>query len=77
MTHTVGIFGVNGNVGAPTAKLLAQAASEDKIKLVIFSRPGSTPKGLSQGKNVEFKELDIEGAVEPIEQAVKGINFFM
>lgn len=77
MVHTVGIAGVNGNVGAPTVKLLATAAAEGKIKLVVFHRDGSTAKDVSQGKNVEFRILNYEDPPEKIESAVAGINVFM
>lgn len=77
MVHTVGIAGINGNVGAPTAKALAKAAEEGKIKLVIFHREGSKPAAISAGENVEFRVLDFSDDVEKIETAVRGINVFM
>ena len=77
MVHTVGITGVNGNVGAVAAKFLVRAAQEDKIKLIVFYREGSTAKGLVPGKNVELKVLNFDDPPDKIEQAVKGVNVFM
>ena len=77
MVHTVGINGVNGNVGAPTAQRLVAAAAEGKINLVIFHREGSSTNGLSASKTVELRVLNFDDPPEKIEAAVKGINTFM
>lgn len=77
MVHTVGITGVNGNVGAAASKYLAEAAAEGKIKLVVFHREGNAPKHLSTNESVETRVLDFEDPIEKIEAAVKGVNVFM
>lgn len=77
MVHTVGIAGVNGNVGAPTAKLLAQAAEQGKIKLILLLRDGSKADGISASENVEFRTLNFDDPAEKIQEAVAGINVFM
>ncbi|KAK4502304.1 hypothetical protein PRZ48_005729 [Zasmidium cellare] len=77
MVHTVGIVGVTGNVGKPTTKYLIQAASEGKIKLVIFHREGSKLDGIEASKNVEQRPINFEDPVEKLEEAVKGINVFI
>nr|POF16679.1 hypothetical protein CFP56_71320 [Quercus suber] len=77
MVHTVGIVGVNGNVGAPTAKALAGAAEQGKIHLIIFSREGSTAKGLSPSQNVEFRTLNFDDPPEKIQAALAGVNVFI
>lgn len=77
MVHTVGIVGVNGNVGAPTAALLSAAANSGKINLIIFHRTGSTAKNLTQSKNVSFRELNFDDPAEKIESAVAGVNTFI
>lgn len=76
MVHTVGIVGVNGNVGSSVAKILAKDAKEGKIKLVLIHREGSTPNFLLPGDSVEFRVINYD---EPssIEAAVKGIHVFM
>lgn len=76
MVHTVGISGVNGNVGAPATKYLVQAAKEGKLNLVIFHRAGTKPSGYD-GANVSFRELSYEDSEEKILEAVKGVNTFM
>lgn len=76
MVHTVGIVGVNGNVGAPTAQALTKAAEKDSIKLIIFHRPNTKLDGLG-GKNVEFRAFDFDDPSDKIEAAVKGVNVFM
>lgn len=55
MVHTVGIVGVNGNIGAPTAKRLVKAAQEDRINLIIFHRESSTPKGSLLERMLNFE----------------------
>ena len=77
MVHTVGFMGANGLVGTPTSQLLAQAAKEGKINLVIFHRAGSPPKTVQAQRNVELKVLNLDGPAAEIETAVKGINVFM
>lgn len=75
--HTVGLVGVNGNVGAPTAKLLIKAAEEGKINTVIFHRANTDLSGLSKGKNVEFRILNFDDTPDKIGEVVKGVNIFM
>ena len=77
MVHTVGIAGINGNVGAPTVKALAKAAEDGKINLIVFYREGKKPKDISEGSNIEFRVLDFEDDQEKIDAAVKGISVFM
>ena len=77
MVHTVGIVGINGNVGAPTVRALSKTAEEGKIKLVLFHRATSKLDGLEEGPNVEFRILDFDGPVQKLEEAVKGINVFV
>ena len=77
MVHTVGIIGVNGNVGAPTAKALAKIAEAGKVKLVIFHRESSDLSAFQKGDNVEFCVLDMTAAPEKIGELVKGVNVFM
>jgi len=77
MVHTVGVVGINGNVGAPTSKALVKAAGEGKIKVVIFHREGASLNGLSQGENVEFRVLSFEDSPDKIAEAVKGVHVFM
>lgn len=74
--HTVGILGINGNVGKPTTKLLVKAAEQDKIKLIILHREGK-PGDFKPGKNVELRVIDLEGPEQKIEEAVKGVNVFV
>ena len=76
MVHTVGIVGVNGNVGSSIAKLLAKDASYGKIKLILLHREGSTPDFLSPGGNIEFRIINYEDPSN-IEAAVRGIHVFM
>lgn len=77
MTHVVGIVGVNGNVGAPTAKSLAKVAQEGEISLVIFHREGGAPTHISAGPNVEFRTLSFEDSEEKIQAAIAGVNVFI
>lgn len=77
MVHTVGITGVNGNVGAAALPGLVKAAREENIKLIIFHREGSSVTGASQEKNIELRVLQFEDPAEKIEQAIKGVNVFM
>lgn len=77
MVHTVGIVGINGNVGAPAVRALLKAVDSGKIKLVIFHRASSKLDGLKEGPNVEFKVLDFDGPAQALEEAVKGVNIFM
>ncbi|KAK5676767.1 hypothetical protein LTS10_010531 [Elasticomyces elasticus] len=77
MVHTVGIVGVSGNVGAPTAKYLAQAAGEGKIKLVLFHRANSDTSAIPGGQSVELRVLEFDDSPEKIKEAVKGVNVFI
>ncbi|KAK3638518.1 hypothetical protein LTR56_012990 [Elasticomyces elasticus] len=77
MIHTVGIVGVSGNVGAPTAKYLAQAAGEGKIKLVLFHRTNSDTSAFPDGQSVELRVLEFDDSPEKIKEAVKGVNVFI
>lgn len=74
--HTVGIVGINGNIGRPTTRLLVEAAEQDKINLVIFHREGKAGE-FKQGKNVELRTIDLEGPAQQIEAAVRGVNVFV
>ncbi|GAM89378.1 hypothetical protein ANO11243_074150 [Dothideomycetidae sp. 11243] len=74
MVHTVGLTGINGNVGVPTLQYLAKGAEQGKFKLVVFHREGTAPKHVSTGPNIEFRLLDFEDPVEKLEEQVKGIN---
>lgn len=77
MVHTVGIAGVNGNVGVPAVKALVKAAQEGKIDLVVLHRPTTKLDHIQQGSNIEFRLLDLNGAPEDLDKAVKGINVFV
>ena len=77
MVHTVGFMGANGLVGTPTSQLLAQAAKEGKINLVLFHRAGSPPKAVEAQRNVELKVINLDGPAADIEKAVEGVNVFM
>lgn len=74
--HTVGIFGINGNLGKPTAQLLVEAAEQGKIRLIIFHREGK-PGDFKSSKNVELRVLDLDGPTQKVEEAVKGVNVFV
>ncbi|KAF2163815.1 hypothetical protein M409DRAFT_57292 [Zasmidium cellare ATCC 36951] len=74
--HTVGILGINGNLGKPTAQHLVKAAEQDKIKLVIFHREGKAGD-FKPGKNVELRVIDLDGPTDKLEEAVKGVNVFV
>lgn len=77
MIDTVGIAGVNGNIGAPTARSLAKAADQGKINLVVFLRDGSTVKDLTLGKNAEYRTLNFDDSPEEVAAAVVGVNVFI
>lgn len=77
MPHVVGLVGINGNVGKPTARLLVKAAEQDKIKLILFHRKDSKTGDFMPSKNVELRVLDLEDASQNIEDAIKGINVFV
>lgn len=77
MPHTVGIAGVNGNVGRPAVKALAKAADEGKINLVVFHRPTTKLDHIQQGPNVEFRLLNLDGEEEELDKAVKGVDVFV
>lgn len=77
MVHTVGIVGVNGNVGGRTSRLLIEAARQGKIKLVLFYREENRVKSICTGYNVETRFLNFDDKAESIELAIRGINVFM
>lgn len=77
MVHTVGIFGVSGNVGAATLPRLSVAARNGEIKLIIFHRESSSVDNLPTGQNIELRVLDYVHSPAQIEEAVKGVNVFM
>ncbi|KAK4503473.1 hypothetical protein PRZ48_004388 [Zasmidium cellare] len=74
--HSVGILGVNGNLGKPTAQVLIKAAEQDKIKLIIFHREGKAGD-FKAGKNVELRVIDLDGPKEKVEEVVRGVNIFV
>lgn len=74
--HTVGIVGINGNLGRPTTQLLVKAAEQDKIHLIVFHREGKAGD-FKSGKNVELRVIDLDGPTQKIEEAVKGVNIFV
>lgn len=77
MVHTIGLIGVNGNVGSAAAKTLASSVKDGKIKLVILHRAGRPPKGLKDEKLMQLRVIDLDGPAANIEAAVQGINLFM
>lgn len=78
MVHTVGLLGVNGLLGNPTAKVLAQFAREGKLNLVLLHREGKPPKDIdAQHENIELRIIDLDAPASQLEEAVKGINVFM
>lgn len=77
MAHTVGIAGVNGNVGVPAVKALVKAAQGGKINLVVLHRPTTKLDHIQQGPNIEFRLLNLDGSHEELDKAVKGIDVFV
>ncbi|CAG9994008.1 unnamed protein product [Clonostachys byssicola] len=74
MVHTVALLAPNGNVGSATLKHLLPAHKAGKLNLVVLHRPGSPPKDLDSGLGVEVREIDLEGPIENIQEAVRGVN---
>ncbi|CAI6084187.1 unnamed protein product [Clonostachys chloroleuca] len=74
MVHTVALLAPNGNVGSATLKHLLPAHKAGKLNLVVLHRPGSPPKDLDLGSGVELREIDLEGSIENIQAAVRGVN---
>ena len=74
--HSVGILGINGNLGKPTAQLLVKAAEQDKIKLIIFHREGK-PGDFKPGKNVELRVIDLDRPTDKLEEVLEGVNVFV
>ena len=74
--HTVGLLGSNGRVGSVILAALLEPSRLDQISLVVFHRPGSSLK-VELPTSVETREIDIEGDVNVIKEAVKGIEIFV
>ncbi|VUC37409.1 unnamed protein product [Clonostachys rosea] len=74
MVHTVALLAPNGNVGSATLRQLLPAHKAGKLNLVVLHRPGSPPKDLDLHSGVEVREIDLEGPIENVQEAVCGVN---
>uniref|UniRef100_A0A8H7KBI3 NmrA-like domain-containing protein n=1 Tax=Bionectria ochroleuca TaxID=29856 RepID=A0A8H7KBI3_BIOOC len=74
MVHTVALLAPNGNVGSAALRHLLPTHKAAKLNLVVLHRPGSPPKDLDLGLGVEVREIDLEGPIENIQEAVRGVN---
>jgi hypothetical protein len=77
MVHTVALLAPNGNVGSAALRHLLPTHKAAKLNLVVLHRPGSPPKDLDLGLGVEVREIDLEGPIENIQEAVRGVNAAM
>jgi hypothetical protein len=77
MVHTAALIAPNGNVGSATLHHLLAAHKAGKLKLIVLHRPGGPAKGLHSDSGVEVREIDLEGSLEKLQEAVYGVNVAM
>lgn len=75
-TLTVGLLGINGNLGSVLFKHLLSAHQAKRLTLVVLHRPSSDLSSVPQG--VETRALDLDkGDKEALQKAVKGLQVVM
>lgn len=74
--HTVGILGINGNLGSHLFRHLVAAHDAGKLEVVVLHRPSSDLSAVPHG--IEKRVLDLEKANKAeVQSAVKGLNIVM
>ena len=77
MVHNAALIAPNGNVGSAALRYLLRAHKARKLNLIVLHRPGGLPKELPLDNGVEVREIDLEGSLEKLQEAVSGINVAM
>jgi nucleoside-diphosphate-sugar epimerase len=74
--HTVGIIGINGNLGSHLFRHIVAAHTAGKLDVVVLHRPSSDVSSVPSG--IEKRALDLEKADKAeVQRAVKGLNIIM
>jgi hypothetical protein len=77
MVHTAALIAPNGNVGSATLRHLLLAHKAGKLNLIVLHRPGGPPKELPSDSGVEVREINLDGSLEEVQEAVHGVNVAM
>lgn len=77
MVHTAALIAPNGNVGSATLRHLLLAHKAGKLNLIVLHRPGGPPRELPPDSGVEVREINLEGSLEQLQDAVQGVNIAM
>lgn len=77
MVHTAALIAPNGNVGSATLRHLLLAHKAGKLILIVLHRPGGPPKELPPDLGVEVREINLEGSLKKIQDAVHGVKVAM